>query len=350
MCTKKNLITYSEHKSLAPPQGLEEFEVLRSISSEQTTGDIDEPKIKFVFWEHVPENSAVAAAQLKECDVVALELLGTKASERLRIEQAATTYVSSTATYEEHRKAARVIKRTLPDMYRGLLLNLQGSDKKIVTLDADRGDDEEKLVRKSSRAYNKVDARLILRAPSAKIGSLLVEAASVSAAEMKARDAKSQSQIQGLHNMYAGSSAKIGVVYGAAHTSIYHGIREYVPSERVFIGGVASPRALPGERYRYNSLLALERSVQFLPNKPVPQSMLDAAVLDAMYLTADPGLGESHHVDFNSERMTHEEMSGILEEIDVIKSSIASRLLSVPGLDVRSRVSKVLKKHDRRQD
>jgi hypothetical protein len=113
-----------------------------------------EPRLRIVAWVHTLANNDAAADAVKDCDVVAIELSGLSELEREKYDAAATTFVSSSASSADHARARRFLRKG-NYVTTTLLESLQGTDKRIITIDANSDAPENVEADKSEELLDK---------------------------------------------------------------------------------------------------------------------------------------------------------------------------------------------------
>lgn len=285
------------------------------------------PHMKVVSWIHIPGNTEVAAESVQDCEVVAIEAAGFRSDrQRAKYDAAATVFVSSTATERQRNRAERYLKGLSSKSMLPLFKRLQGTDKRIVTFDMNRGApeqaDTEKALQLEKRAVNHVH-----RAPSSKIKSLVLGAAHHYARSNVGRESRDVAQLEDLARQYEGQNVGIGVLVGAYHTPIYHELSKRRPTERRYATGRYAGQQ-PGERMYVPPAAQLMRHYRFLPGVEVPEGVADRAVLHATRVAAAQKGVEASPKDHSRllENLTNTEASELVIALDGMKSGVLAKL------------------------
>jgi hypothetical protein len=240
------------------------------------------PRLKFLFWEHIKKNASRVAEEVRDCDVIAMELAGVTPEWRQQLGQAATTFVSSTASASERRKAGKFLKQN-SDVFRAgpaVLSKLKGSDKRIVYIDMDSEDSRgtstlhNDLLEDSNLATERFK-RLVKNSkkPSPDDRRSFTDMVAANARSDAAREELLVSQIDHLVQSDVGTDERIGILLGAAHTPVFHKLSRRIASERKFIGV-----AKDGQKAAYNPTDALVRRVSLRPDVPMTEKEIDNAI------------------------------------------------------------------------
>ena len=297
------------------------------IPSARETDLAPQPHLKLVMWEHSKENNDNTVKQLQDCDVVAFEHRVFKNNEeRQAYDRAATTYVSTTATDEERRKAYLFLDKfdhTAPQ-YKLLLDSLKGSDKRIVTLDMNKDDPDYKPELNTEKAVS-------LNASKMSVGEIkttLVERAAASAKWDEAREARMVAQVTDLVGEYSGQEVNIAIMVGAAHTPVHHQLAKQFPGQatRVFATPVKAGQTRP-ERTYYDPISQLRRHARLVPDKPVPDAMLDRAVLQALEHDSFSLFSDAQLHSRAIENLSDAAVSELVVALDGLKTGLKANLL-----------------------
>jgi hypothetical protein len=268
-------------------------------------------RFKFVYWEHIAANSAEAVAQLADCNVIGLELVGLLSKEEaISWGRSMTTLLSSTATIKERGEALRAVGQyeTSCRQESAIIAAFLGTDKRVVALDIRSDDPQYTLNEEANKAADDYEGAAFNDCPSTAVKQYLKDYLSAEAACSIYREDLLETQLDDLARTIDEGS-KIGVVMGAAHTPVFHQISRRYPSERVFIGG--DEPIHKGQRFRYDAEGTLYRKARFNPNKPISEAELSRVALD-----------KAHPLPHGnrSDGMTDTEVALLLAELDKVKS------------------------------
>jgi hypothetical protein len=280
--------------------------------------------LKFVFWDHIPENAAAAAERLKDCDVIGDEMLGFRnQSQRHYYDAAATTYISSTATSWQRRKAGWYIRNYGTDCCLSFLDELRGTDKRVVTLDIDKCDPEYAAYKDTLRAQRKVHTATKQHRLSCELRPLLLNYLGSCAVESAVRESCVVPQIHELVDRYGGRDTKVGILYGAIHTPLYHAMSSMYPSESVFVA-LNHARLFRNERRHFAPEYDIIRRLRFLSDANIPETLVNRAILQNEYThdIVNPNeLEVTSHVRL-LEKMSAAELVEAIAMIDGLKIAV----------------------------
>lgn len=278
------------------------------------------------MWDHVSGNGERAAHAVADCDVLAIEYTGFRSDEeRERFDTAATICVSDGVSGSDMRKAQRVLRRTSTAVAE-LLLLLKGSDKRILTIDANRGEPALKEFDEGSRLLERA-GRSAHRVPNTRTEELLDEAARKMGRGNAGREAIDVEQLQEIASSYEGRDVKIAVLIGANHTPVLHDLAKHYPTERRHAYGRYVGQSNQESAY-YDPTEQMRRHHNFFPDKPVPKVLIDRAIVHMIRLAAvergavSSGASRARRL----ENVSDEEISKMVLALDGMKSGVRARL------------------------
>jgi hypothetical protein len=306
-----------------------------------------EPELKIVLWEHSPENSAAAADQVKDCDVLAMEYTGFRNDEeRQAFDREATICMSSTAGATELLHAKNYIKERHRATYE-LLNGLQGTDKQVITVDMNADHPDAKLEKSLAREERRFRSLRHSHPESSKLEAPTEKLAAARAQIINKREDLVVGQVEGLLADERMQGKKVGLLIGAAHTRVMHKLAAGRNIEHVFVTGDYRRN----QKQHFNSMDAITRHKNIIPDRPVPRSLVRRAILEQLYTThnlddivADHNTGDL--VDL-TERLTDQEVDELLLATDAIKRNSRRWVPVVSSWKMQDKVAAVLRdKHE----
>lgn len=284
------------------------------------------PSMKVVLWNHTPGATEAAANAVMDCPVVAIELVAFKdEQQRQRYNEAATVFVSSTASEAQRTEAEKYLNRF--DTPATLLLRaLAGTDKRIVTIDVNK-DTHEEVKTHFGFHLQELAIKNVHRASTRSTKRLLDASARRIGQASASRETTDIQQLQSLAAEYEGQDVPIGVLIGGAHTPVYHELAQLFPTELRY----ASPHYAgqqSRERFYFTPLAQMSRHHRLLPGVPLPETTTDRAVLYATRLAAARfGVAASPFDNSRQlENLTDTEVSELIIALDGIKAGILPKL------------------------
>ena len=285
------------------------------------------PSVKVVVWEHVAKNTELAAQAVADCDVVAMEASGAPNEKaRKKFDDAATMYVSSGGARADMRKAERVVQRHASPAMAGLLEELKGSDKRIVTIDANEGDSALQEFREGIKILDEA-GKSVHYMPSDKTKELLNKGTHGVGRGNARREALDVEQLQEILASYEGKDVKIGVLVGTIHTPVLYGLAKHYPTERRHIQGRYAGQ-LTQESHYFDPFDQMARHHNLLPDKPIPEALANRAILHTTQLAA-MGRGVAANNRYRARRFENipdEKISDMVLALDGMKSRVRARL------------------------
>jgi hypothetical protein len=305
------------------------FETSESPLPQGEAGEQQGFSIKTVAWEHSPQNTQKTVEAVADCAVVAFEHRAFKdAKLRREYDEAATIFVSSTATSEERHKAEKILDKFDSDnpAYAQLLNNLQGTGKRIVTLDMDLSDPNYPTSNKVIKAKYHLHKALSYSSMD-EMKATILDNTTAAAKWDVAREARMLQQVDTLAQEYEDTNVKIGVLIGASHTSVHHELSRRYPTERAFVVSSTEGQS-QHEKVYFNPYERLRRRITMLPGKPIPEVLVDRAVMSIVDEAADPLFGD--RLPRNSHTLEHlsdAEVSELIVALDGVKHGVIARLM-----------------------
>jgi hypothetical protein len=309
-----------ESESAPPPAPHSEGESV-DISQPERAEQAVQPHVTVVRWEHILRNSVRTAEEVADAEVIVMEVEGVRGDgQRRRLEQAATICMSSTATPQEREQAMAYIRRGNKDQVMAAFLGeLQGTDKRFVSVDANRNSPEHRSFIAGARAKKRYSRAVAAHKPSEVLTPLLLNAADKVGESLAARDSLMARQIVDVISTYAGTDTRIAVLLGAAHTGVIHQVERTV-GHRVERADVSSHHYSqhPRERTHFDLGNTLERQRRFRPSSEAPDRLVKQVLLRDAYLRAS----RNGDLDRSSllEKMTDTELSELLFALDALKA------------------------------
>ena len=278
------------------------------------------PEIKAIRWRHNVESNDAAVSQAADCDVLAFEHTAFKnADERAAYNSAATVIASDSATDDERRKAWQFANKHDAPVHTALLSSLEGSGKRIVTLDMDRDDPNysHKLAKGTGPQLGR-----IANAQSVEAKSRILNEATESGTWDVAREARMVEQVHALAGEYKGQDVKIGVLIGGAHSPVFDELAASYPIEYAN----ATNEGTTGDFY-YDPVSRLRRARRIDPQAPVTDADLNRALLQLTHVHADVyGVMPKGTPARSLENLIDGQVSELVLALDGVKASVARML------------------------
>gem|GEM_PF-2529152 len=300
----------------------------------QNGEQLNPPQLNFIFWEHIPSNAKEAAALIGDSQVVALEYVTDDEKKRQAFEQAATDYISSTATPDARQQAMQVLQK-LGDQwgtYIALFDELSGTDKQIVTVDIDTNSQPKGSLKEINNSEWSLYSKEFRQLHSSKIKPHLLQYAKLIAKENATREGVIESQLDRLAGELSGQTKSIAILLGALHTPVYHNISRKWPSQRTFIRNTD----IPGVRFTHDngSARITVRELRFHPEQPPTDVYINKHILDNSH---PPQEGEATL----SDGMSSEDIAALLTELDRVKQGPLGKVLPLR----KRRADRIITKH-----
>lgn len=318
-----NLRTQKMQETLLPPSHK------RSENSERAAStELIGPSMKVLSWEHIPENGEIAAKAVEDCGVLAVEITGFRSErDRSDYDDAATMFVSPTTSETDRAKAQKYLQYYSPPEIISLLKALEGTGKRIVTIDVNKNEPGSEQYSRGRRIFEKAQKN-IHRVTSDKTKELLHNAGNITARASIEREAKVIDQLQDLAAQYKDTDTKIGVLVGATHTPTL--LRELTPLysiERRFALGRHTGQQ-PRERLYFTPDDQMSGHYKFVPGVMASEGLADRTVLHTTQQAAwRRGVATNNIVRARRlEDVSDAEVSDIVLALDGMKSGLRARL------------------------
>jgi hypothetical protein len=293
--------------------------------------------LRFVLCDHAPENASVIAAELADCDVIALEGTGlADDEERGEHEQLYSALLSSRLPQGAAEPFLAQLGGTEGGVFvAALLRELGGSDKPVILIDVMRDHPEYPVLNAEEQAKARYHQGVVVNAPNSELRDHVLDGLRYEAQAIGVRDGEMAGRLLVARTVYPGK--RIGPVVGAAHTGAAQATARTVPTERVYVVGQRRGRQA-NERVHYSNRTAALRQLRFRPGSELPDALVDRLLLQELYFSytiygseaAEGYLGRAEVSDrIENElvgQMTDAEVSAVLAEIDAAKAGRMARL------------------------
>ncbi|HSX17330.1 MAG TPA: hypothetical protein VLH86_04475 [Patescibacteria group bacterium] len=284
--------------SSTPSQGLEFGPYAPVIIEERRMGNV---QVKAALVRHSPENAALIAGVVRDCDVIVMETAGAaNAQERLQLEQLYTTLLSSQVDPAAIQEFFEKNEKSFPFVF---LANLVGTDKPVRLIDMDVDDADYRLVEAFSETRRELLKLADDVAPVDELRQAALVAVEAAYHSQVARNERMRRDLAKLEPQLG--YAKVGLVMGASHYEVLDGM---------------APAGKPSSQSIRDRAWAQLNTWDKADAQRAEKGAVDPELLDRMVLSVQIGMhtGKKEEGEHLAHVLTDEGVAFVLRNLDDI--------------------------------
>ena len=323
------------------------------------------PTYKFIFAEHLAENTPQIVEALQDCDVVALEMEDVPDQNfREKLDMFFTEAVKSEPDPAFKQAADEMLQEAEDEndtdglFLKGMLQGLAGSDKQIVTMGRNL-DQPDELRQEAQMATMTWFAFRHTQAPHDSARKALADHLTALGRDMPGREEIMANILRALPEKQGLADDKVvGVVLGATHTGVQHGMSKDFSTQRVFVGGDQGYTLRAGEKKRFGEGDTAVRSLRFNREAQIAGPVLNRIMLTEAYADTDTFMPEAGQATVHDKaratrraetyvkNMDDEQVAAQLEEIDVLRAALLGHPASTIAREIKERLEQKLSERE----